>query len=53
MPLPPLHAPLPQVLLHPKWGSAVYPATMVTAALLPALLEALRSVHGLSHAQPA
>jgi len=31
-----------KVLLHPQWGSAVYPATMFTCAPLEALLTAIK-----------
>lgn len=33
-----------QVLLHPQWGSAVYPATMFTCAPLELLLAAIKCV---------
>ena len=36
-PSPPL-----QVLLHPQWGSAVYPATMFTCAPLEVLQAAIK-----------
>ena len=31
-----------QVLLHPQWGSAVYPATMFTCAPLESLQAAIK-----------
>ncbi|CAI5527204.1 unnamed protein product [Closterium sp. Naga37s-1] len=34
-----------KVLLHPQWGSAVYPATFFTSAPLDVLLEALKHVN--------
>ncbi|GJP30002.1 hypothetical protein CLOM_g22026 [Closterium sp. NIES-68] len=33
-----------KVLLHPAWGSAVYPATFFTSAPLEVLLDALKHV---------
>ena len=30
-----------QIILHPKWGSSVYPASMFTKAPLPAVVEAI------------
>jgi hypothetical protein len=31
-----------QIVLHPRWGSAVYPATLFTKAPLQPLLEAIK-----------
>jgi len=34
-----------QILLHPIWGSAVYPATMFTTAPLDTLLKAIEAAN--------
>jgi hypothetical protein len=31
-----------QIVLHPRWGSAVYPATLFTKAPLQPLLDAIK-----------
>ena len=33
-----------QIVLHPRWGSAVYPATLFAKAPLQLLLEAIKEV---------
>lgn len=33
-----------KVILHPKWGSSVYPATLFAKAPLEAVLEAIQKV---------
>lgn len=36
-----------QIVLHPRWGSAVYPATLFTKAPLAALLEAVKEAEAM------
>jgi hypothetical protein len=36
-------------VLHPRWGSAVYPASLFTKAPLPELLAAIRDAEALLH----
>ena len=38
---PPASCPA-QIVLHPQWGSSVYPASMFTRAPVEALLAAIR-----------
>lgn len=33
-----------QIILHPKWGSAVYPATLFAKAPVEKLVEAIQEV---------
>ena len=39
-PAPSTHA-CPQIILHPKWGSSVYPASLFAKAPLPAVQQAI------------
>jgi hypothetical protein len=47
-----------QIVLHPRWGSAVYPATLFTKAPLRPLLDAIKEAEaelqgtGLSQPRP-
>lgn len=36
-----------QIVLHPRWGSAVYPATLFTKAPLAQLVEAIKEAEAL------
>jgi hypothetical protein len=36
-----------QIVLHPRWGSAVYPATLFTKAPLQELLDAVKEAEAL------
>jgi hypothetical protein len=51
-PSPPLLCPAAalcavQIVLHPRWGSAVYPATLFTKAPLQELLDAVKEAEAL------
>jgi hypothetical protein len=37
----------PQIVLHPRWGSAVYPATLFTKAPLQQLLDAVKETEAM------
>lgn len=36
-----------QIVLHPRWGSAVYPATLFTKAPLQQLLDAVKEAEAM------